>query len=450
MLWLFSALMMGGNMTGSALFNMVNFRLKNGLEVVFLKNKISSAASAGVLYKYGSADDDPKTYGIAHFLEHMMFKGTKQYPKGQLDEIIMRLGGSHNAYTSWDKTFYYATVPKDGLRTLLTLEADRMLNLSFDDAEVEPEKGAVKEEENMHIKNHPFGETIKIWLRTLFPVHPYGVEIIGYPEHIEAYDAHNTRAAYQQWYAPNNAVLIISGDFEEAFIRALVEELFGSLASSAHIPGKRMRHQDPKIEGLSRTVVQENKRASMVFCEMVYPSPSIQEVKDPSIIMAYSIAAFLLGGNDVSLLYKNLVRDKKLATNASVSNQTGLDARHISVDFELTPEMDVQACVAMYKSFMKDLVDSGMQQDWFQTRFEEVKSQIKGQMVFATDGTAGAIRIFDRCAEGYTAAQTNTVIGTIDQVTLAQVQDVIRQLTATPAGTLIIHPPGYGKTAFIS
>jgi zinc protease len=443
MLWLFSALMIGGDMTGSALFNMVNFRLKNGLEVIFLKNRISSAASAGVLYKYGSADDDPKTYGIAHFLEHMMFKGTKQYPKGQLDEIIMRMGGSHNAYTSWDKTFYYATVPKDGLRTLLTLEADRMLNLSFDDAEVEPEKGVVKEEENMHIKNHPFGETIKIWLRTLFPVHPYGVEIIGYPEHIEAYNAHNTRAAYQQWYAPNNAVLIISGDFEEAFIRSLVEELFGGLASSSHIPEKRMRHQDPKIEGLSRTVVQENKRASMVFCELAYPSLSIQDVKDPSVIMAYSIAAFMLGGNDVSLLYKDLVRDKKLATNASVSNQTGLDARHIGVDFELTPAMDVYACINAYKTFMKELVDDGMQQDWFKTRFEEVKSQLKGQMVFATDGTSGAIRIFDRCAEGYTAQQTNTMVGAIDQVTLKQVQDVLRQLTAAPAGTLIIHPPQY-------
>jgi zinc protease len=444
MLWLLSAVIMGECMTtGSTLFNMVNFRLKNGLEVIFLKNKISSAASAGVLYKYGSADDDPKTYGIAHFLEHMMFKGTKQYPKGQLDEIIMRLGGSHNAYTSWDKTFYYATVPKNGLRTVLTLEADRMLNLSFDDAEVEPEKGAVKEEENMHIKNHPFGETIKIWFRTLFPVHPYGVEIIGYPEHIEAYNAQNTRAAYQQWYAPNNAVLIISGDFEEAFIRALVEELFGGLAASPHIPEKRVRHQDPKIEGLSRTVVQENKRASMVFCELAYPSPSIQEAKDPSIIMACSIASFLLGGNDVSLLYKDLVRHKKLATSVTVSNQTGLDARHISVDFELTPLMDVQACLTAYKTFMKELVDNGMQQDWFKTRFEEVKNQLKGQMVFATDGTSGAIRIFDRCAEGYTAEQTNTMIDTIDQVTLAQVQNVLRQLTAIPTGTLIIHPPGY-------
>lgn len=428
---------------GATLFNMVNFHLKNGLEVIFLKNKISSAASAGVLYKYGSADDDPKTYGIAHFLEHMMFKGTKQYPKGQLDEIIMRLGGSHNAYTSWDKTFYYATVPKGSLRTLLTLEADRMLNLSFDDAEVEPEKGAVKEEENMHIKNHPFGETIKIWLRTLFPVHPYGVEIIGYPEHIEAYDAHNTRAAYQQWYAPNNAILIISGDFEETFIRNLAEELFGGLAASSHIPEKRIRHQDPKIDGLSRSVIQENKRASMVFCELAYPSPSIQEAKAPSKIMAYSIAAFMLGGNDVSLLYKDLVRNKKLATSVNVSNQNGLDARHISVDFELTPAMNVQVCLNAYKAFIKELVENGMTQDWFKTRFEEVKNQLKGQMIFATDGTSGAIRIFDRCAEGYTAQQTNSMIDTIDQVTLTQVQDILRQLTATPNGTLIIHPPGY-------
>lgn len=93
MLWLLSAFIVGENMTGSTLFNMVNFHLKNGLEVIFLKNKSAPTASVGVLYKYGSADDDPKTYGIAHFLEHMMFKGTKQYPKGQLDEIIMRLGG---------------------------------------------------------------------------------------------------------------------------------------------------------------------------------------------------------------------------------------------------------------------------------------------------------------------------------------------------------------------
>jgi len=443
MLWLLSAVMMGKDMTESALFNMVNFRLKNGLEVVFLKNKISSAASAGVLYKYGSADDDPKTYGIAHFLEHMMFKGTKQYPKGQLDEIIMRLGGSHNAYTSWDKTFYYAVVPKDGLRTVLTLEADRMLNLSFDDAEVEPEKGAVKEEENMHIKNHPFGETIKIWLRTLFPVHPYGVEIIGYPEHIEAYNAHNTREAYQQWYAPNNAVLIISGNFEETFIRNLVEELFGGLPPSPHIPEERKRHQDPKIEGLARTIVQENTRSSVVFCELAYPSISLQEAKNPAAIMAYNVAAFILGGNDVSLLYKDLVRTKKLAISVSLSHQTGLDTRHICVDFELAPTMDVKICIDTYKKFMKELVDYNMNQDWFKKRFEEVKNQLKGQMVFAVDGTTNAIRIFDRCAEGHTPEQVNQVIKNIDQVTLEQVQDVFRQLTAKPTGTLIIHPPHY-------
>ena len=159
--------------------------------------------------------------------------------------------------------------------------------------------------------------------------------------------------------------------------------------------------------------------------------------------MAYNIAAFILGGNDVSLLYKDLVRDKKLATSVSASNQTGLDARHISVDFELTPLMDVYACINAYKSFMTELVDSGMHQDWFKARFEEVKNQLKGQMVFATDGTAGTIRMFDRCAEGYTADQTNHVIQTIDNLTLVQIQDVFRQLTSIPAGTLIIHPPRY-------
>ncbi len=430
-------------MTSTTLFNMHYFCLKNGLEVVFLKNKISSAVSVGVLYKYGSADDDPRTYGIAHFLEHMMFKGTKRYPKGQLDEIIMRLGGSHNAYTSWDKTFYYATAPKNSLRTLLTLEADRMLNLSFDDAEVEPEKGAVKEEENMHIKNHPFGETIKVWLRTLFPIHPYGVEIIGYPEHIEAYNAHNTRAAYQKWYAPNNAVLIISGNFETDEIKKMAEELFGSLRSSPHIQKDRIRPQDPSINGLSSQLIHENTRASLVLCELAYPSPSLKSVKDPTIIAAYHVVAFILGGNDVSLLYKEFVRNKKLTTSARCSYSTGLDNRYISIDFELSPTLDIRKCLEHYNQFMKELADQGVYQDWFKERFEEVKNQIKGQLIFATDGTSGAICIFDACAEGETPEQINHMIDFLNKVSLKQVQDIIRELSKKPRGTLIIHPPAY-------
>ena len=459
MLWLLSILIKGEIQVNNSakkektmirkkrkLFDLKTFKLSNGLEVIFIPNKVAPTASIGVLYRYGTADDEPTTAGLAHFLEHMMFKGTKAYPKGTFDDEIMRAGGIYNAYTSWDLTFYYASVPKKSLEKILELESDRMINLDFDDEEVEPEKSAVLAEEDLHVKNHPFGETIKIWLKTLFPLHPYGTEILGDPTNIKIYNSKNTRETYKKWYAPNNAVLVISGNFETGGIKTVVKKYFDKLRPSAHIPEKRKRLEEPNLQGMTRTLIDENKRSSMVIIQLAYKTPSLRELKSTKKLMAYSVASYMLGGNDMSLFYKELVRKNKWATNVYTATQNGLDPMHFKFTFELAKDMSVSILIEQYKRYLKEISETHMHQNWFENRLHEVKNQIIGQMVFETDGTLGAVTLFDDCAKGFSSEDINTITQAIDDVTLDDVKDVIREFVKAPSAALIIHPPGYDKS----
>src|SRR5262249_4672712 len=199
-----------------------NFTLANGLQVVVIPDHRTPVVTQMIWYKVGSADETPGKSGLAHFLEHLMFKGTEKHPAGEFSQTVLKIGGNENAFTSTDYTGYYQRVPRDQLARMIEFEADRMTGLILKDENVLPERDVVLEEFNMRLANNPEARLTEQMMAAPYLNHPYGRPVIGWRQEIEKLDREDALAFYKPFYAPNNAILIIAGDVEAAEAPPLV------------------------------------------------------------------------------------------------------------------------------------------------------------------------------------------------------------------------------------
>jgi zinc protease len=198
-----------------------------------------------IWYKVGSADETPGKSGLAHFLEHLMFKGTAKHPAGEFSQTVLRVGGNENAFTSTDYTGYFQRVPREQLPRMMEFEADRMTGLILKDENVLPERDVVLEEFNMRVANNPDARLTEQIMAALYLNHPYGRPVIGWRQEIEKLDREDALAFYKRFYAPNNAILVIAGDVEPSEIRPLVERTYGGIPAQPAISAHRVRPQEP-------------------------------------------------------------------------------------------------------------------------------------------------------------------------------------------------------------
>src|SRR6201987_822255 len=205
------------------------FTLDNGLQVVVIQDHRTPVVTQMIWYKVGSADETSGKSGLAHFLEHLMFKGTSKHPAGEFSQTVLRVGGNENAFTSADYTGYFQRVPREQLGSMLEFEADRMTGLVLRDENVLPERDVVLEEFNMRVANNPEARLTEQIMAALYLNHPYGRPVIGWRQEIEKLAPQKGLALYTRFYAPNNATLVIAGDVEAADIRPLVERNFGPI-----------------------------------------------------------------------------------------------------------------------------------------------------------------------------------------------------------------------------
>jgi zinc protease len=224
-------------------FSPATFELANGLQVVVIENRRAPIVTQMVWYKAGAADEVQGKSGIAHFLEHLMFKGTPDVPPGEFSRIVARVGGRDNAFTSWDYTGYFQNVARDRLETVMRIEADRMANLTLSDAEVLPERDVIVEERRQVVDQRPGSRLREQTMATLFLNHPYGRPIIGWEHEIKGLTRRDALDWYGRWYAPNNAMLVVAGDVSAAEVRVLAERFYGPIPRKA-VP-QRVRAQEP-------------------------------------------------------------------------------------------------------------------------------------------------------------------------------------------------------------
>jgi zinc protease len=409
----------------AGMFNSQSVILSNGLQIVVIPNAASPSVSVGVLYKVGTADDPADKVGLSHFLEHMMFKGTKNVPGDQYTQTIKRVGGYYNAMTSFDFTMYEAEVSKDHLEMILVMEADRMVNLQFKPEEVISEKDVVFEERRMRIENHPFGQAHEVLLRALNLYHPYGVLPIGSPQHIAAYDYASTRQHYERWYAPNNAVLIVAGDTNLEEVKTLAEKHFGPLEKK-DIP-QRQRVQNVPLGGISQHIEQKNPRNANVIVSGYYEARNF--ARDKEAYYALSLLCHILGGHHTSAFYRHFVEDKKLCLAIAFEYEgDGLDPQPLSFQVTLEPGGNVQALKAELTLWINNLLKNGVDEK----EIEKAKKDLLAHLTFLKDGNSGNIRAFISLASGQTIEDIEAYADKVRDLTAEQVNKAAALVLGTP------------------
>ena len=290
-------------------FNTESFTLPNGLQVVVLPNHRVPAVTQMVWYKTGAADDPRGKSGIAHFLEHLMFKGTRANPGAAFSALIAQNGGRDNAFTTEDYTVFHETVAKDRLDLAMRLEADRMTGLVLDDSAVLPERDVILEERRMRIDNDPSALLREQAIAGLYLNASYHNPTIGWEHEMRGLGTADALAFYRDWYAPNNAILIVAGDVEAAEVKTLAERHFGPIAARSVPP--RLRPDEPPHYAPIR-LEMKSPRAAQPSWRRFYLAPSYRAGATQH-VYALQILAEILAGSADSLLHKTLVLDKKLA-----------------------------------------------------------------------------------------------------------------------------------------
>src|SRR3954449_9247883 len=315
------------------------FTLGNGLQVLVIPDHRTPVVTQMIWYKVGAADETPGKSGLAHFLEHLMFKGTAKHPAGEFSQTVLKIGGNENAFTSNDYTGYFQRVPRDQLARMMEFEADRMTGLILKDENVLPERDVVLEEFNMRVANNPEARLTEQIMAALYLNHPYGRPVIGWHQEIEKLNREDALAFYRRFYAPNNAILVIAGDVEAADVHPLVERNLGPIPAQPAIPARRIRPQEPE-PAAPRTVTLSDPRVEQPSLRRYYLVPSATTAAAGE-SAALDVLAQPMGGGGNSYLHGALVVEKPLAVSANASYQgTSLDATQFMISVSPAPGVE--------------------------------------------------------------------------------------------------------------
>jgi zinc protease len=398
------------------------FTLANGLDVVVIPDRRTPVVTQMIWYKVGSADETPGKSGLAHFLEHLMFKGTKAHPAGEFSQLVSRIGGNENAFTSYDYTGYFQRVPRDQLATVMAFEADRMTGLVLQDENVLPERDVVLEEYNMRVANNPDARLTEQIMAALYLNHPYGRPVIGWRGEIEKLDREDALAFYRRFYAPNNATLVIAGDVGADEVRPMVEATFGKIAPQPAIPPKRIRPQEPPPAG-PRTVTLADPRVEQPGLRRYYLVPS-SVTAAPTESAALEVLAQLMGTGSNSLLYRALVVDKPLAVSAGAWYQgTAIDPSQFGIAVSPKPGVEF----AQVEQAMDEVIAGLAQSPVRAEDLERTKTQMIAQAVYAQDSQTTLARWYGAAVTvGLSVDDIRAWPDRIRAVTAEQVRDAAR------------------------
>ena len=363
-----------------------HFVLSNGLEFVVIPDHRTPVVTHMVWYKVGAADEEPGKSGLAHFLEHLMFKGTAKNPAGRFSQVVATIGGQENAFTSSDYTGYFQRVSKDKLKLLMEFEADRMTGLVLTDDAVKPELNVVLEEQYQRVANNPGARLSEQIQAALYVNHPYGKPVIGWRHEIERLDRAEALAFYRRFYTPNNAVVIVAGDVTEAEVKALAAETYGKVARVSEPPPRR-RPREPEPEAV-RHVTLSDPRVAQPSLQRNYLVPSQRTAKRGE-SEALDVLAHILGAGSNSRLYRTLVMEQSLAVNIAAWYQgSALDDTRFGVNATPQPNVTLPQLEEAIDAVIADLAKNGVTAQ----ELERAKTRLVADAVYAQDNQATLAR----------------------------------------------------------
>jgi zinc protease len=377
-----------------------------------------------VWYRVGAADEPAGKSGIAHFLEHLMFKGTDEVGPGEFSAIVEAQGGSDNAFTSWDYTAYFQRVAADRLDLMMKLEADRMRDLRLPEAEVLTERDVILEERNERTDSSPgalLGEQMRA---AQFLNHPYGLPIIGWRHEMETLSREDALAFYAEHYAPNNAVLVVAGDVTPDQVRALAETHYGPIAPSDSIAPRQRPAEPPQLS--ERRLTLSDARVSEPYISRSYLAPE-RDPGDQETAAALTILAELLGGNGTtSVLARALQFDQQKAVyTAAFYDGSTVDDTTFSLVVVPTPDTSLADAEAAMDAAIATFLETGPDLD----AFARIKTQIRAADIYARDDAEGLARRYgEGLANGLSIEDIKTWPAVLDAVTPEDVLAAARQV----------------------
>ncbi|WP_375698835.1 M16 family metallopeptidase [Pseudophaeobacter sp. TrK17] len=368
-----------------------SFALDNGMEVVVVEDHRVPVVQHMVWYRAGSADEPIGQSGVAHFLEHLLFKGTDTLAPGELSATVAANGGRDNAFTSYDYTAYYQRVASDRLELMMRMESDRMVNLRLSEEEIVTEREVILEERNQRTDNSPralFGEQLNA---AQYLNHRYGQPVIGWRHEMEALDIDDALSFYGTFYAPNNAILVVSGDVDPAEVKSLAETYYGALPANPDLPKVRARSKEPP-QNAERRLIFRDPRVAQPYVQRSYLATERNAGAQEEAAALYLLAE-LLGGGSTSYLSNALQFDQQVAVYTGAF-YSGVSLDKTSFDFLIVPAEGVSldqaeaALDATVSAFLAEGVDA--------EQLERIKLQLRASEIYARDNVDGIANRYGR------------------------------------------------------
>jgi len=396
--------------------------LANGLKVIVKEDHRAPVVVQQVWYRAGSIDERTGTTGVAHMLEHMMFKGTKRVPAGEFSKRIAAAGGRENAFTNEDYTAYFQQLQTSKLPLAMQLESDRMHNLNLSDAEFSKEVKVVMEERRMRTDDEPHSLLNEKLMAVAFQEHPYQHPVIGWMNDLLSLTAGDAREWYKTWYAPNNATLIVAGDVKAAEVFKLAQRYYGPIPAGK-LPMRKPHNEAPQT-GIKRIMVKAP--AELPYLLMAYHAPELHNPQQDWKPYALEVLAGILDGNESARLNKSLVREQQLASDAGASyDPTSRGPSMFTLDGTPSSGKTVADLETGLRQQIALLVTEGVSEE----ELKRVKVQVTAGEVYKRDSVfyqAMQIGQLESIGLGYKAIPV--MLQKLQEVTAQQVQDVAREI----------------------
>ncbi len=394
------------------------FKLANGMHIIVQEDRRAPTVAHMVWYRVGSMDEQNGTTGVAHVLEHMMFKGTAKLKPGEFSEKVAALGGRDNAFTGKDYTAYHQQVEKSRLEQVMALEADRMQNLRMDKEEFAKEIRVVMEERRLRTDDQPIALLYEALNATAYVSHPYKNPVIGWMDDLQNMTAADALAWYQRWYAPNNATLVVTGDVEAKEVHALAEKYFGKIPPKT-LP-KMKPQQEPPQTGIKRVVVKAP--AENPYLVLAFKVPKLNDVEKDDDAHALDVLAAVLDGYDNARLPAKLVRTERVANSVDAGYQ-GTARGPVMFTLSGVPAKDTS--VTQLEQALRAEVERIAKHGVSPEELKRVKAQLIASQVYKRDSVFGqAMEIGVTEMSGISFRQIDRMIEKLAAVTPAQVQAV--------------------------
>jgi zinc protease len=422
-------------LSGPALANPYEKTLSNGLRVIVKEDHRAPTVAHMVWYRIGSMDEVEGTSGVAHVLEHMMFKGTKRLKPGQFSKLVAEAGGRDNAFTSLDYTAYFQQVPKVRLSEMMFLEADRMANLIVDSAEFAKEIKVVMEERRLRTDDNPQSRVYEQLMASAFQTHPYRRPVIGWMSDLENMTAEDTRDWYRRWYAPNNAYVVIVGDVDREDAFRLADKHYGGIRQRA-LPARKTQ-TEPEQTGVKRVVVKAP--AKLPYLAMAYKMPELRDVEKDRDPYALEVLATVLDGHDAARFARNLVRGSRVAISAGAGYDATVRGEALFI-LDGTPAEG--KTVTDLEGALRAEVERIKQEGVSAEELARVKTQTVAAQVYKRDSMfAQAMEIGRTEAAGRHWRDIDRMLDKIRSVTAEEVQAVAKKYFNDDALTVAVLDP---------